>query len=226
MEEKYYSYRYGIAKAESPYQIVVSKNILSDGTIIEPNNDLLFLKLVGLIHDNRDPLFDVSACLEYHYTKSEVSQRTFLKYTKRNYVAHIECADKLPDIDRLTASEVMEWIKKKEEECALTKPENVLSIVNTKGLQNPHPEIFSSCRGFQIFDKLINLKKKTRYNDYCVFVYRQLIKDGYMIDIKHSVFKDFMNKNYQISLDKFKPLATIINDERFNLYSTVIDSTP
>jgi hypothetical protein len=104
----------------------------------------------------------------------------------------------------------------KKEQTSNTNSESIKEVYDQR--------IFTSQRGAKIFDKLIEARTKSRNNDYCVFIYRQLIKDGFMVDIKQATFKEFMNEKYSINLDKFKHLDIVSKKERLELYFMIRNS--
>lgn len=84
--------------------------------------------------------------------------------------------------------------------------------------------IFTSVKGYILFDKLIKLCPKV--NDTYSFIYLKLVQDGYIYEnIKHREIKDFFNSEpYKITIDKIKTLNILTNDQRMALYSSVLDS--
>lgn len=90
-QQPYYSYCYNGEIPENENQLVLIKDILSDGTILIPGNDKLFWQLIRLLFigtnfgNAGNPLFDQQKCLGYHYNKYDGSKLEFLNYTRMMY---------------------------------------------------------------------------------------------------------------------------------------------
>lgn len=78
-----------------------------------------------------------------------------------------------------------------------------------RNIVNPNPQIFKDIHSFLLFEKLKNticIKDRTYLSDYS-FVFRSLHKDGYIYNgVSESVFREFINSEYEISLEKLKIL--------------------
>jgi hypothetical protein len=62
--------------------------------------------------------------------------------------------------------------------------------------------------------------------DYYTFIYRQLVKDGYIFDrLRQAEVKDFFfEEPYRIVIDKIKTLQTVTTKEKVSFYSITLKS--
>lgn len=80
---------------------------------------------------------------------------------------------------------------------------------------NPFPKIFTSNKGFQIFEAFKNeiINESTEYADYS-FLFGKLKKDEFIHEMKHKKFIDFLGDQYMVKLaSKYKQFKYYENAE-------------
>lgn len=127
----------------------------------------------------------------------------------------------IPD-SRIYARFIWEYFKWLES--LIVKDEKVVSptpIIIVEPKYNT--QIFTSYKGFQIFEAMIAVFPAV--NDNYGFIFNKLIEDKLMYKVSHPIFKDFVNtKPYELALDKIKTLNVLTNKGRLALYSSILDS--
>lgn len=87
-------------------------------------------------------------------------------------------------------------------------------------IENPHPRIFTSLYAYRVFEDL-RLNVKNPLADYS-FYYRVMIKDDLIFkSVGDSEYRDWLNLNYEIAIDKTKQLHICTTHNKERLYSTV-----
>lgn len=103
----------------------------------------------------------------------------------------------------------------------LLEPTTSLKLNTTK---NPNPRIFINNESFYLFEELrkeICNKQSTSLADYS-FVFRILHKNGKIYKpILESEFRDFLDDNYDIVLDKLKTLNNCSTDSKVTIYNII-----
>jgi len=114
-QRSYYSYCYNGEIPENENQLVLIKDILSDGTILIPDNDKLFGQLIRLLFigtnfgNAGNPLFDQQKCLDYHYNKYDGSKLEFLNYTRMMYFSAMEEV-KMTRVKEVIDKRIANWL--------------------------------------------------------------------------------------------------------------------
>jgi hypothetical protein len=88
---------------------------------------------------------------------------------------------------------------------------------------NPHPQVFSNLKSFQLFEKLyFQFKDSNNKMADFSFIYRKMYNDAYILNhYKPQMFIGWINKEpYNISLDKIKTLNDCSTSQKVNTYTT------
>lgn len=88
---------------------------------------------------------------------------------------------------------------------------------------NPHPQVFSNLKSFQLFEKLyFQFKDSNNKMADFSFIYRKMYNDAYILNhYKPQMFIGWINKEpYNISLDKIKTLNDCSTNQKVNTYTT------
>ncbi len=103
--------------------------------------------------------------------------------------------------------------------------ENIPDGANLNGAEphelNPHPRYFISVNAFKLFESF----RETIVNelaDYS-FIYRQMVADGLMYDIKDMEYRNWLGKNYKIAIDKTKQLGGCKTKTKMGTYKMLFD---
>ena len=86
---------------------------------------------------------------------------------------------------------------------------------------NPHPRIFTSAKGFELFECLReNVRIGKEIADLC-FIYWKLTKDGFMFNIKPKEYKEWLFNTFGIDIiEHWKQLSNCSTDYKERFYST------
>ncbi len=83
-------------------------------------------------------------------------------------------------------------------------------------------QIFKSEKGFLLFEALLEAFPKG-VNDNYAFIFLQLQKDGYIFEVSHRIFINFLSAApYNIVIDKIKTWNILATKNRLALYSTTL----
>lgn len=98
------------------------------------------------------------------------------------------------------------------------------SSVNFEKKVNPHPQVFSDSKAFELFEKLHETYKATKYPiaDYS-FIYRMMFDDGYILEsFRPQMFINWISKEpYNIELDKIKTISSCKTDSKIQTYNSI-----
>ena len=119
----------------------------------------------------------------------------YIELKQTTIINHLD--NKITEIERYS-----DWLENKKNELGKPKqksetpqlmPEKNVNITP----ENPYPEIFTSTRGFQIFEAFKNeiITEATDYADYS-FLFTKLKADGLIHDMRHKRFIDFLGEKY------------------------------
>lgn len=101
----------------------------------------------------------------------------------------------------------------------INKPIDLIEIETT----NPHPQVFSNLKAFQLFEKLHNQFKDSnnKMADFS-FIYRKMYNDKFILNhFKPQMFIGWINTEpYNINLDKIKTLNDCSTTQKVNTYTT------
>jgi hypothetical protein len=117
---RYYSFCYNSETPESEYQLIMTKNMLSNGEILVPKNEFLFGQLFAFLLSGRQrgskdaQLFDQQACLDYHFGACRLPKKDFINYTKMMYLAFIDNV-KITRVKEVIDKRVTDWLDHKEQ---------------------------------------------------------------------------------------------------------------
>lgn len=82
---------------------------------------------------------------------------------------------------------------------------------------NPHPRIFKSVNAFKLFEMFLSFVEND-LADYS-FIYRKMVADGLMYNIRDIEFRDWLDKNYNVAIDKTKTLENCSPPLKVKLYN-------
>lgn len=174
----------------------------------------VFMKLVGADgnHNNSKSASPVyyyidNVLLEYKLKPSEAAK---ILLQMKGVVS--------PDWDKIVVPKILNYLKEVE------GIDNKIEPPAISKFDEYNRAIFPSSKAFELFDKMIEKRPKSRYKDHCVFVIRQMIKDKLILDVKWLAIKDYLSKVYSIDLDKLKSLHVVTTDTRTELYKSVRNS--
>jgi hypothetical protein len=86
-------------------------------------------------------------------------------------------------------------------------------------LENIYIEpIFLSLEGHHIFKECTELDKS---NDLFYYLYRQMIIDNHLSEVSHSVYKNFVQNNFDIALGKIKTLDNCASKNNIGKYTSI-----
>jgi hypothetical protein len=89
---------------------------------------------------------------------------------------------------------------------------------------NPFPRIFKDHDSFLFFEELKNklcMNDKSLLADFS-FVFRKMQKDGNIFDdVTEKSFRNFLNNNYEINLEKLKTFEYCQTDKKIQLYNSL-----
>ncbi|WP_040254127.1 hypothetical protein [Psychroserpens mesophilus] len=103
------------------------------------------------------------------------------------------------------------------------------NIINTNHFQTAndvfaHPRIFTTGLGYKLFELLKDNLVKNDHADYS-FIYRMMIKDDLIYPtVGDSEFREWLNNEYMIVIDKTKQYDNCKTIDKINLYSILKDS--
>ncbi len=101
----------------------------------------------------------------------------------------------------------------------INKPIDLIEVETT----NPHPQVFSNLKAFQLFEKLhIQFKDSNNKMADFSFIYRKMYNDSYISShFKPQMFIEWINKEpFKINLDKIKTLNDCSTTQKVNTYTT------
>lgn len=96
-----------------------------------------------------------------------------------------------------------------------------ISAINSKNSANPHPRIFTSSNAFKLFDSMRKCVVKD-LADYS-FIYRKMIEDGLMHDIRDAEYRKWLEDNYQVVIEKTKQLQRCNTGTKTKIYKLLKD---
>lgn len=107
--------------------------------------------------------------------------------------------------------------KEKEDEIKRLINEEMEKITNLQ--KNKYPDKFLNTKSYLLFKNFTEDIYKNELAEYS-FIYRKMIERGFIYNtVKPNMFRDWLNDEFQITLDKLKTLSsisTIDRDKRFN----------
>lgn len=111
------------------------------------------------------------------------------------------------------------WLKQK----LIAPQQNIPECKNDieKTHENPHPRIFKNIDSFLLFESLKNDVRALKELADFSFIYRRMQKDGFIYDgIVDTEFREFLSKEYSVSIDKMKLLDYCRTDLKENSYTS------
>lgn len=181
------------------------------------NELTLFNKLIS--EEHIDEWFDRNNLHFYRYINTEPLSGFSFFILKNDSLKDLHfCQTYIESILTFFKKEIYSFLSKKNEK-------SINSDSSPEYFENAHQRIFKNSKAYILF---INLKKKLVNPKHLLadhsFIYRRMLKDGLIHKgIKDSEFREWLNDNFQITIDKTKQLHNCSTEVKEKLYSEIKD---
>jgi hypothetical protein len=192
-ETPFYSHCFRTEEPEDKYQLVIRKDMYSDGTIVYPDNDALFEALFSLLIKGRkvggkaDPLFRQRNFLNFHYLEYTGDKQDWLRYTKRRYLSRKENLKPTPLLAEID-QEIMEWFSEKEK--ISSQYEDTIRIYTTadereaERMEIPEGTKYTYIPEAKSFSEALERLKNLGAQQYCEYLQREFFRKYAQLDLE------------------------------------------